>query len=49
MVEKSYYTDFSCYGYNEESNNYQEYVSDAEYIEIARERERELEKVLVTN
>lgn len=49
-MEKNYYTGYSCCGFNEESNDYVQYVSDTEYTEIVREQEREsLEKELVTN
>lgn len=47
-MEKNYYTDYSCCGYNEDG--YCQYVSDTEYTEIKREREQEArERELVTN
>lgn len=39
LMEKYYHTETSVKGYNPESNSYDEYVSDTEYVEILRENQ----------
>ena len=38
---KNYYTNSSVYGYNAETDSYEEYVSDTEYEEIMQENQSE--------